>query len=407
MAALAHNPMRRSWKREWPVFAVDNPVSEAEKLRYAQIASDFAQQAGVHDWEETKMKKSGQVAGAFITENDEKIIKSPATTTPYTLYIFLHEAGHHFYDHVNNEKPYHVEEYEATHKALEILEENRIALPCEATEEAGWNVEQAIERDRKKGINIEPKAEELVAKLKECTAVNPTMKRLFDFGGYMVLDENGHPVHTGRDLSKTEALKIAKDARKVGEKVHLVRSNPAASAEQYRLAQAVLSGTARDTRMSVKAAREIVDRTPARLRSEYSKYTNPGGVEVELTKRHHFLPFSTKKAAETMKRLLQAEGVKAEVKMVGGEWGVDHTHANPYYGADFDLETEMAPAWKYYDSKATRDAHARLKEGEGKRVVLGHSMFGFKEGEGRSGGCGWRTTGGIHPKRNVLQLPIT
>ncbi len=46
----------------------------------------------------------------------------------------------------------------------------------------------------------------------------------------------------------------------------------------------------------------------------------------------------------------------------------------------------MAPAWKYYDSKAARDAHARLKEGEGQKVVLGHSMFGFKEGGGKK----WR-----------------
>ena len=58
-------------------------------------------------------------------------------------------------------------------------------------------------------------------------------------------------------------------------------TNPAASAAQYRLAQAVLSGTARKTRMSKKVAREIVDRTPARLRSEYSR--NPeGSTEYRL-----------------------------------------------------------------------------------------------------------------------------
>lgn len=380
MAALAHNPIRKSWKREWPVFVVENPVSDTEKMRYAQIASDFAQRAGVNHWEETRLKSSGRVAEAFVTENDEKIIKSPATTTPYTLYIFLHEAGHHFYDHVNEEKPYHVEEYEATHKALEILEENRIALPCEATEEAGWNVEQAIKGDRKKGIRIESKAEELVAKLKECTAMNPTMKRLFDRGGYMVLDEEGLPVHTGRDLSKTEALKIAKEARKEGEKVHLVRSNPAVSPEQYRLAQAVLSGTARTGHMSVEAAREIVDRTPARLRSEYSRYTqNPGGGgEVELGGGKHFLPMSTEGAAKKMARLLEAEGATAKAEKRGGQWGVIHQHANPFYGTDLDLETTMAPAWMYYDSKKARDVAARLYEGEGKRVVKEHSFLGYK-----------------------------
>lgn len=184
-----------------------------------------------------------------------------------------------------------------------------------------------------------------------------------------------------------------------GEVIDVMRGNPAVSAEQYRLAQAVLSGTARDAHMPVSVAREIVDRTPAKLRSEYSKYTNPGGVEVELTKHHHFLPFSTKKAAETMKRLLQAEGVKAEVKMVGGEWGVDHTHANPFYGTDLDLETDMAPAWMYYDSKEARDAAARMYEGRGKEVVLGHSMFGFKEGGGKK----WRLRGLDH-RGNPIDL---
>jgi hypothetical protein len=51
--------------------------------------------------------------------------------------------------------------------------------------------------------------------------------------------------------------------------------NPAASAAQYRLAQAVLSGTARTpTRMTKAVAREIIERTPAHLRSEYSR-SNP------------------------------------------------------------------------------------------------------------------------------------
>lgn len=104
--------------------------------------------------------------------------------------------------------------------------------------------------------------------------------------------------------------------------------NPAVSGEQYRLAQAVLSGRARTAHMPVSVAREIVEKTPAKLRSEYSK-------------------------------------------------------GNPNYGYDLDMETSMVPAWKYYDSKAARDADARLKEGDGKKVVLGYSFFGFKEGGGK------------------------
>jgi hypothetical protein len=57
------------------------------------------------------------------------------------------------------------------------------------------------------------------------------------------------------------------------------KSNPAASAAQYRLAQAVLSGTARTpTRMTRTVAQEIVELTPAHLRSEYSR-SNPNPPE--------------------------------------------------------------------------------------------------------------------------------
>lgn len=56
---------------------------------------------------------------------------------------------------------------------------------------------------------------------------NSWLKRAITRSKYMVLDGEGHPVHTGRDLSKTEALKIAKAARRDGEKgIRLVKSNP-------------------------------------------------------------------------------------------------------------------------------------------------------------------------------------
>jgi len=71
---------------------------------------------------------------------------------------------------------------------------------------------------------------------------NPKKRNLFGFGKktkrrlaraglsrsrYMVLDRDGLPVHSGRDLTKKEALQIAKSARKDGEKgIHLKRSNP-------------------------------------------------------------------------------------------------------------------------------------------------------------------------------------
>jgi hypothetical protein len=56
---------------------------------------------------------------------------------------------------------------------------------------------------------------------------NSWFKRATSGGGYMVVDSNGHPVHTGTGLRKTEALQIAKAARKDGEKgIRLVRTNP-------------------------------------------------------------------------------------------------------------------------------------------------------------------------------------
>jgi hypothetical protein len=44
-------------------------------------------------------------------------------------------------------------------------------------------------------------------------------------GGYMVVDSEGYPVHTGHDLTKREALKFAKGARREGEKgIRIIRA---------------------------------------------------------------------------------------------------------------------------------------------------------------------------------------
>lgn len=49
-----------------------------------------------------------------------------------------------------------------------------------------------------------------------------------------------------------------------------LKHNPAVSGTQYRLAQAVLSGTVREGSMDVRTAREIVDGTPHELRQKWS-----------------------------------------------------------------------------------------------------------------------------------------
>lgn len=62
--------------------------------------------------------------------------------------------------------------------------------------------------------------------------------------------------------------------------------NPAASGEQYRLAQAVLSGTARATSMSPATAREIVDSTPPEMRSRFARNLRPASEITDRAKRY-------------------------------------------------------------------------------------------------------------------------
>ena len=66
--------------------------------------------------------------------------------------------------------------------------------------------------------------------------------------------------------------------------------NPAVSPQQYHLAQAVLSGTARVTGMTKKVARELVEKTPAALRSQWSRKSNPEGAAAEMYENFHGAP---------------------------------------------------------------------------------------------------------------------
>ena len=76
-----------------------------------------------------------------------------------------------------------------------------------------------------------------------------------------------------KEAAKAWARLVLFEVAKAG-----AQHNPAASPEQYRLAQAVLSGTARGAHMPVKVAREIVEKTPAAMRSEYMRQGNPDGI---------------------------------------------------------------------------------------------------------------------------------
>lgn len=107
--------------------------------------------------------------------------------------------------------------------------------------------------------------------------------------------------------------------------------NPAESGAQYRLAQAVLSGTARGSGMPVSVAREIVEKTPEGLRREYMRGGNPGygrhlDDNYEDRPVHKF--FDSEKAARVYLRLVEGEGRAAVVEKVrdretgGKRWGV-------------------------------------------------------------------------------------
>src|SRR5262249_21831928 len=78
----------------------------------------------------------------------------------------------------------------------------------------------------------------------------------------------GKPARPADALLKTPVKLLGRDkALAITRKAYMdgYRNNPAVSGPQYRLAEAVLSGTARETSMSAKAAREIVERTPPYL----------------------------------------------------------------------------------------------------------------------------------------------
>jgi hypothetical protein len=117
--------------------------------------------------------------------------------------------------------------------------------------------------------------------------------------------------------------KIEREWREAGHK------NPAVTAAQYRLAQAVLSGTARVS-MPRSVAQEIVDRTPAAKRSEFMK-ANPGPksyighkfseFEVQYRKSSgdawgKWSTYAYKRMADDVVKRLRTEGKQARVMVV-------------------------------------------------------------------------------------------
>lgn len=142
--------------------------------------------------------------------------------------------------------------------------------------------------------------------------------------------------------------------------------NPAVSSEQYRLAQAVLSGTARETGMTKKVAREIVEKTPARMRSEFMR-ENPDDSPRNWPVFTTFPDTQAgAKEAKAIALKLKINGVLNRCELEGGvnqewvvrvqalqkgkAWGViEGRRSNPN-----DLPTFVAST----DFKITRDGHS-------------------------------------------------
>ena len=78
-----------------------------------------------------------------------------------------------------------------------------------------------------------------------------------------------------------------KSVTRHGKDVRVDEDNPARSGAQYRLAQAVLSG--QSDAMPVSVARELVEKTPAALRSAWSK-RNPEPAAADMYESFHGRP---------------------------------------------------------------------------------------------------------------------
>lgn len=123
-------------------------------------------------------------------------------------------------------------------------------------------------------------------------------------GAYMsaVADHSrGAHDHGGRIIHETPHARRSRFAREIA-KIKKERygssmpdwvTNPAMSAEQYGLAEAVAHGTNRfPTGLSLEAARRMIEHTPAAWRAEYArelaaKRSNPGTASRDAFKRFH------------------------------------------------------------------------------------------------------------------------
>jgi hypothetical protein len=152
--------------------------------------------------------------------------------------------------------------------------------------------------EKNPAVKINPGNTKLRALIKRMTPDQQVeLTRAVDRFYYAVIAEGFTP-------SQAQAF-AEKRATPEAEKI-LKRKNPAVSAAQYRLAQAVLAGTAREQRMTKKVARELIAKTPPKLRAQFMKVTGGtvNGVRVrnpeeldskaaQLSEKFHGVPATT------------------------------------------------------------------------------------------------------------------
>jgi hypothetical protein len=154
--------------------------------------------------------------------------------------------------------------------------------------------------------------------------------------------------------------------------------NPAASPAQYRLARAVLSGTARETGMPVSVARELVERTPAGMRSEWSRRN----------------PYSSKESERVMYHIGYVRGGRDKAASYGpsmdtnkireaGNWHIDNQLKYHFQGYE-RVRPILVAAFErgYYDGFSGRAAKMKRVSNPADSAAAADEMYSTFHGSG-------------------------
>jgi hypothetical protein len=168
-------------------------------------------------------------------------------------------------------------------------------------------------------------------------------------------------------------------AKKVLREATRLKENPAVSAEQYGLAQAVLSGAVRGPSMPKEVAREIIDRTPEAERVKFAKElaekrNNPGVIGVEPGRigvyytNHDYFADATFDNLEQAIEFARRSGFEASFwrdTQYLGSWSILGGYERPVYGATMVANPSME-----FDNENDAKKYKRLVEAEGEKAYI-------------------------------------